>query len=464
MHAFQFILNNLNVATAFFNPKGELEQYNNLLINLWRLEESFLQQKPYIVQFFEAIREKGIFPEKDDFRSFCNTLENIALNTPEHQNKSNLFLPSGKMLSETQIKSAEGFIIFWEDTTDTLGLTHNLNNQKGIYQRLIDKNHNAIIVVASNGLVDNFNSRFLEMFNLPANILESKLHIKEVLNLLTPFSNLDEEKANLLGNIVSNRTFQKQYTTINNDLFIYGIALPDSSSFVSFSNTAEFKKSLDIPYENVLRFHNDLVVDLNTVIEAPLSNILGFANLLQDEYIGTLNIRQKEYLEKIITKAEYINLELNHKIAFNEFDTVYQNLELLPVDLNIIIAHILHSLKPKIKLKKIAVNLNLAKELHPIISHEELINKSLILIANYLVEQNNPNSELIINIEQNKETTTFSFKDSSKLPLFSEYDLQSRYDLRLALQGLKKLKSTFEHFSKNRNHRTLNINFYNNQQ
>lgn len=461
MPAFQYILNNLNIATAFFNPQGELEQYNNLLINLWKLEESFLQQKPYIVQFFEAIREKGVLPEKDDFRSFCKQLETIALKTPQYQNKSNIFLPSGKMLSETQIKSLEGLIIFWEDTTDTLDLTHNLNNQKNIYQRLIDKNHNAVIVVASNGLVENFNSRFLEMFNLSANMLESKPHIKEVLNLLTPFHNLDEEQANLLGNIVSNRTFQKQYTTSNEDLFVHGTALPNSSSFVTFSTTGNVAKSLDVPYENVVRFHNDLVVDLNTVIEAPLSNILGFASLLQDEYVGTLNMRQKEYIEKIITKAEYINLELNHKIALNEFDRVYQNLELLPVDLNIIIAHILHSLKPKINLKKIAVNLNLAKELHPIISNEELINKSLILIANYLVEQNNSNSELFINIEQNKEATTFSFKDSSKLPLFSEYDLQNRYDLRLALQGLKKLQSTFEHFSKNRNHRTLNISFYN---
>ncbi|MDR0484190.1 MAG: PAS domain-containing protein, partial [Alphaproteobacteria bacterium] len=198
----QYLLDKLPIAIALFNQNAELIFYNKALVNLWKLPEYFLADSPNIIEFFEVIREKGVMPEKTNFREFCNSMYRVAVSSAPHYKKESIFLPNGVHLQEVLSKEDGYLSISWEDVSETFDVIHNLSNYKNLYNRLIEKNPKPLLVIASNGLIESYNSKFLETFNLSSEILDSKIHTRDLLNHLSILDNKLDEKALLLGNLV----------------------------------------------------------------------------------------------------------------------------------------------------------------------------------------------------------------------------------------------------------------------
>lgn len=460
----QYLLNKLSIGLALFDENAELVFYNKTLVDLWKLPEPFLADKPNIIEFFEVIREKGVMPEKNNFREFCSAINKIATSNQSHYKKETMLLPNGVYLQET-LQKEDGYLsITWEDISETSDMVRNLSNYKNLYNRLIEKNPKPLTVIASNGIIESYNSKFLEAFNINSDLLDNKIHARELLNNLSFLKNKEEEKALLLGNLVSSRSFNISLDLENEDkLSITGIYLQNSNTFVQWElSSVQANAQAEIDPESVLDLHKNLIVDLNHLVGSPVSNIIGFADLLQNEYVGELNLRQKEYMDKIIEKAEFINSELNHKIELTELEnsTTIEN-EL--IDLNITISNILYHVKPRLKSKNISVQLDVPSKITNIKSDENLINKSFSLLLMYIIEQNNHNSEIQIQVEQSQTETIFTFKDTAKAPLLSDDDLKKRYDINLAISILKKLDFTYEYASKQRSHRYLSIKYSKNK-
>ena len=458
----QFVLNNLNQSVVFFNNQGVLVHYNNAVINLWKMNEKFLQGQPNLIEFLETLRENGVYPERDNFREYCNIVQS-KLNSKEPSNtKENLLLNTGVNITENIIAIDEGLIVIWEDTTNIWEITYNLNNQKNTYQRIIDKNPLPLIVIASNGTIENYNGKFLETFNIEANILNNKPHIRTAAPLMFTESNAD--MVNFIGNSLSNRAFNEVVMLRGNKMKITGIALPNSDMFVNFNyieNVDEINALANDVSQSITELHNDLIGDLHNMIGSPLSSIIGFADLISNEYVGKLNIRQKEYIDKILIHAENINKELNYKIQLTEFNKL-ETLNVESCDLNSTVAYLLHQVKPRIAYKKINIKIDIKNTLVNITSNEELLGKALSLIVLYMINQNRNHAEFIIKIKQNEEKTFIEFEDSSTLPLFSHEDLSSRYDIALALNILKKLQISYEYNYKNRSLRVFSLVINNN--
>ncbi|MFL1780355.1 hypothetical protein ABSA28_00040 [Candidatus Hepatincolaceae symbiont of Richtersius coronifer] len=496
LYNLQNILDHLPLGVVSFNLDGELLSYNNYLKNLWKVEEDFLQGNPLLIEFFEVLRERKVYPEKDNFRAYCNNLLQILRSPLNYNQKQHLLLPNGKSLQETLIKDSRSLTFIWEDTTDSWDITYSLNNYKNTYQRIIDKNPYPVVLVGSNGIIENYNGKFLEFYNISSDLIHEKYHIRDLLNFIFKEDH-DETKAILIGNILSGRSFFYKYqiqapsqidlvkqsfnkilntlpakskdliATNKNEkatkphieelIEVHGIALPNSSMFIIFSNALPqiLHKPTYLLEQSIDQLHNNFIVDLNHSIGAPLNTIMGFADLLANEYIGNLNVRQKDYVNKIIEQANFINTELNYKIMLSDFQSSTAP-EIQEIDLDTIIANILHQTKPRIKLKNISLKLDFKNSLKPISSNEELLSKALSLIFLYLIEQNNLNAEMIFEISQ-EDKTTLTFKDTSKLPIFSQYDLKNRYDINLALKILASLKVKIDYFYKNRSHRIFTI-------
>ncbi|MDR2007948.1 MAG: hypothetical protein LBQ34_03130 [Alphaproteobacteria bacterium] len=456
MNPQQYLLNNLSMAIALFNDSGELIYYNKSLVDLWKFNESFLVDKPNIIEFFEVIREKGIMPEKTNFRDFVNGLYRIATSSSPHYKKESLFLPNGVHLQEIFNKDSEYLSITWEDVSETTDVIHSLSNYKNLYNRLIEKNPKPLLVIASNGIIESYNSKFLETFNISSDTLDGKIHVRELLNHISIIKSMDD-KALLLGNLVSSRTFSVSLELSENEtLLVSGIYLQNSNTFVQWDLQNTSITTAEIDTSSVLDLHKNLIVDLNHLVGSPVSNIIGFADLLTNEYVGSLNIRQKEYLDKIIAGAEFINDELNHKISLTQLESSGAP-EQEAVDLNICISNILYQIKPRLRSKNIGIKLDVPNNIHKINSNEELINKAFSLLLMYMIEQNPHNAEISIEVVQSAKETNFVFKDTSKLPLLSNEDLAKRYDINLAISILKKLNFTYESASKSRSHRYLSI-------
>jgi hypothetical protein len=458
------IINNLNTALVGFNETGILISYNKTLADLWALDESFLAEKPNLVEFFETLREQGIYPEMDNFRGYLESLANILKSNNTYNHKQKIILPSGFHLQQTTQKISSGLLIFWEDTTNLWESQYNLNHYRNVLQKLVDSNPNPLLIVGSSGLVDGYNSKFMDHFNidlanLNTNTKSNKPHIKEVIKLLIK----DETSiATFLGSVLSSRSFNYK---IDENNICYGISLPNSSMFLIFmQNFVSTNNQVDIIDNEAVKnslsnLQNILVSDLNQSVQNPINNIVGLANLLAGEYIGNLNMRQQEYVEKILSQTKIISNQLSYKVALSEINNNVS--EYSSIDINIFLSHLLEQIKVLTLEKNIVIKIDLENSLQNINHNYDLLLKFFNLCFIYIINQSIANSEINIAISQQQTSkglkTMFSIKDTAKAELFSSAEQNNNYLVMLIFKIAKVCNYDFKYLYKNRSHRLLSI-------
>jgi hypothetical protein len=446
------VLNNLDVALISFDLKGKLAIYNNNLINLWNIKDFNNLDNLHIIEFFEIIRENQVYPQQDNFREYCAKLKQYLVGA-DFQIKQNLLLANGKNIQEQIIKDDNNLLFIWSDTTEIWDITYALNNHKNMYQRLIDKHPTPILVVGSNGIVENYNGKFLENFNLTIDSLNSKPHIREIL----PKCDFEDyDSSILLGNILSSRSF---YYNSANGYTIYGISMPNTNMFVLFNkinkNNDDDKLDEILLSNSLLSLHQNLIFELNNLIGSPLNSIIGFGEMLKNQYVGNLNIKQIEYLDKILDQAQKINQDFTYKLELLEFNKI-ENIDLAPCDINLSVAYILHQNRANVSSKAIDIKINFPKNLVEVNTNQALLVKMGVLLLNYLLEQNVFKSQINIEVIQKNNNTEIIFKDSGIAPLFSQDDRQ-RYDIVLLFTMAKSLNIKIDYSYKNKKNRVVSL-------
>lgn len=454
--ALQRILNRLPIATVLFDSKATLQAYNLAVRDLWNLDHNVLDFEPNIIELFEILRENAIYPEKDNFREFCNTIYNYTVNTSPYNNKNILLLADGSYIEETFTKSNDGMLITWEDISKKKKDMLDLNNYHNIYNRFIKYNPLPMLVVNSNGLVENYNAKLIENFNLNIEELD-RAHITELNALWEYLINSSTDTNTILNNILENRTFS---ITIDK-ICISGIGLPNRKTLVFFEdNTYSNSAIISASYaNNISKLYDRIITDINTLVKNPLDDITSLANLMHEQYSGVINIRQRSYLEKIIHNSQSIIQEIQNKVALLALPE--QTVEIKALDLHDIIATILNLGKQRITNKNIKVTLNMENGQSTIQSDYTLLQQALTLLLLYLLEQNNFAAEIILTLKQNKEGHTLIFQDNAKEAIFSELDKQNRYDVKLILSIINKLNISYTTAYKKKSYREIILNFPN---
>ncbi len=455
------IINTLNTALVGFNAEGIVISYNEKLINLWGQEADFLASKPNLVEFFETLREQGVYPEMDNFRGYLESLQDVLKKNNPYSVKQKIILPSGVHLQQTTQKIANGLLIMWEDTTNLWESQYNLNHYRNVLQKLVDSNPNPLLIVGSNGLVDGYNTKFIEHFKIDLTNLSTsnKPHIKEVSKLLIKN---ESSMATFLGSVLSSRSFNFK---IDENNICYGISLPNSSMFLIFmQNFVSTNNKVDIIDNEVLKnslsnLQNILVSDLNQSVQNPINNIVGLANLLAGEYIGNLNMRQQEYVEKILTQTKTISNQLSYKVALSEINNNVS--EYSSIDINIFLSQLLDQIKVLTLEKNIVIKIDLQNSLQNINHNHNLLLKFFNLCFIYIINQSVSNGEINIAINQQQTPeglkTIINLKDTAKAVLFSNEEQSNNYLVMLIFKIAKICNYDFKYLYKNRSHRLLSI-------
>ena len=73
--------------------------------------------------------------------------------------------------------------------------------------------------------------------------------------------------------------------------------------------------------ERASRLRDDFVHHVSYELRSPLTNVIGFAQLLGDETVGTLNPRQRDYADHILRSSGALLAILNDILDLASIDT-----------------------------------------------------------------------------------------------------------------------------------------------
>ncbi|MDR3448799.1 MAG: ATP-binding protein [Alphaproteobacteria bacterium] len=316
------VLEHLGSAIAIYGPDTRLEFYNRAYLRLWHSDEAFLEGKPTFGEILEDLRARRVAPEQADFPRYKR--ERSALFTSLLEPREDLMhLPDGTTLRILVSPHPMGGLIFvHEDVTDKLALESSYNTLIAVQRETLDNLAEGIAVFGPDGKLGLFNPAISQIWKLPMDYLGASPHVSDILEKIRPLLAFEGEWADFKKDAVAytlDRNPRKGRTTLTNGVVLdyVTVPLPDGAVLNSYLDVTDSTKA-----EQVLRASNmalaaadrlksEFVANVSYQLRTPLNTIMGFSEILTNQYFGTLNDRQMEYTRTIMDASKKLLLLIN---------------------------------------------------------------------------------------------------------------------------------------------------------
>lgn len=362
------VLENLSTAIAIFGEDTRLSFFNSTYQRLMKLESSWLHSKPTYSEILEERRNNRQIPEHADFQIFKK--EQLALFTSiTSPIQELLHLPSGKSLRVVVAPYPLGGLIFiYEDVTDSLILQRKNNTLLAVQKETLDHLYEGIMVYGSDNRLKIVNQAFLKVWNLTDVSTEELkgIHLSETLDKMKPELDYGDDWETFRANAVSNFTdrINKTGKLIKRDnsviLFTY-TPLPDGAhmhSFMDITDTynveqAIMEKNELLKTSQTLRF--ELISGISIELREPLNSVIGFAELLLNQYFGNLNQKQTEYCKYILSSSNQLNELIGNLMDMVSIDLEEQKLNISSFSLKDTLEEVIESISKRAQEKNIDI-------------------------------------------------------------------------------------------------------------
>jgi signal transduction histidine kinase len=335
-------LDQLPTAVAIFGADQRLTFHNAAYRVLWGLGADFLDARPTDGAVLDQLRAARKLPEQADFRVWKSALHE-AYRTIEA--KEHLWhLPDGRTLRVVTTSNPNGGITYlFDDVTEPLNLKRRYDALARVQGETLDNLSEAVAVFASDGRLRLFNPALIRLWKLAPTFLSERPHIEAVIAACRPLHN-DEATWQLLRGAVTGLEHRAPITRRieRSDATLVDCAtvpLPDGATLVTFqdvTDTVNVERALrerNDALEAAYDLKNDFVHLVSYELRSPLTNIIGFAQLLEDRLTGPLTDKQREYLGYITSSSAALLAIINDILDLATIDAGVMTLDLGSVDI-----------------------------------------------------------------------------------------------------------------------------------
>ncbi len=307
------IIDALATPIAIFNARRELVQSNRAYATLWRLDPKWLKPGMDERAILDRLRTDGMLPAEPDYQAWrARHLQSYQLKEPRESDP--WYLPDGRTVQVISAPAGPhgGVIYVFEDITDQLKLKSQHRTQLDVQRSTLNALTEGVAVFGTNGRLTLSNPRLSTLWKLPTNLLEANPHIDQVIEAVARA--LPEDGASLwrdlkrgIVDLNPTRTDQQgRITRADGRMLDYAITrLPDGQTmmtFVDVTESAQYQRVLTERNEALVtadRLKDAFVQNVSYELRSPLTNIIGFADLLASGTAGELNDRQRAYTDYI---------------------------------------------------------------------------------------------------------------------------------------------------------------------
>ncbi len=164
------------------------------------------------------------------------------------------------------------------------------------------------------------------------------------------------------------------------------------------------------------RMRSDFISMLSHEIRTPLTSIRESVNMIVEEIMGTINNRQRKFLEIASIEIGRICNLLNHLMQVSRLESQSIKIVARSLDISSFITGCIHQLKPLADTKKISVEAQIAPDLPGMMGDPEHLQRVLINLLNNAIKFSDPESKVVLRVVSNKNRTKLNFSVSDNGP------------------------------------------------
>ena len=435
-------LDHLATPVAIFDGERRLQFYNQAFQQLWELDIPFLDSKPDNSELLDRLRAAHKLPEQLSWKSWKeNTLAVYqALDT-----KTDLWhLPNGQTLRVFATAHPQGGATWvFENLTEQVDLETRYNTLVKVQGETIDHLSEGVAVFGPDGRIKLCNPAFRALWGVTEADSKPGTHIRAVEAACTPsydqpdgwrlfgqmITSFDDERPSLQGTL-------ELYTGLVLDYAV--IPLPNAQTmltFVNMTDSVRAERALTEKNEALRKadaLKNDFVQHVSYELRSPLTNIIGFTDLLKTPGIGELNDRQAEYIDHISTSSAVLLTIVNDILDLATVDAGIMQLNFSEISLDDLLDDVSIQIADRLQESNVTLEITAPANLGTVVADQQRLKQILLKIltnaANFAPENS------IVALKCWREDADFVFSVADKGPGIPEELLNSVFD-RFAASG-----------------------------
>ncbi|MEQ1711407.1 MAG: ATP-binding protein, partial [Hyphomicrobium sp.] len=341
--AYDRTLDRVATAVAIFSKEQRLTFFNEAFQKLWELDASWLETGPADGTVLDRLRALGRLPEVVKYpewksKALSRYQTGAALDEWWH-------LPDGRMLHViSELRPDGGLTYLYVDETERIALESSYNALISVQRETLDSLTEAVAVFATDGRLQLHNTAFERIWKLSGRTLAERPHIDEIIHLGRVLYD-DDATWQTIHRAVTSFTDKREPIDgqmVRPDASVIDYAatpLPDGATLLTFADVTDetrYQRALEERNEALIvadRLKNQFIGHVSYELRTPLTNIIGFSELLESPIFGTLNPKQREYLGDISASSKTLLAIIDDILDLATIDAGSLELKLGKVDI-----------------------------------------------------------------------------------------------------------------------------------
>ena len=336
------MIDRLSTAVAIFDKSKRLTFYNAAYRQIWSLDPAFLDQRPTDGELLDRLRAKRQLPEQVDFRAW--KAQQMSAYQAIEPIETVWHLPDGRALRVVTSPNPKGGVTYlYDDATQSYALASQVTALTYVQGETLDALKEGVAAFGADGRMKLFNPAFADLWQIDPAVLRDRPHIDEIARVCKPLCRdsrpFDELRAAIVD-LPEHRQSHAARIERTDGLILdcAALPLPDGATLMtSLDVTAgvNIERALTERNEALIaaeKLRNDFVNHVSYELRTPLTNIIGFTQLLAGGGVGALNPKQLEYAGFITDSSHALLAIIDDILDLASIDAGAMELRLEDVD------------------------------------------------------------------------------------------------------------------------------------
>lgn len=429
-------LDHLATPVAIFDGERRLQFYNQAFVSLWQLDIGLLESKPTNSELLDLLRSAHKLPEQLSWKSWKEAALAVYRSTETHTDLWHL--PNGQTLRVFATAHPQGGATWvFENLTEQVDLQTRYNTLVKVQGETIDHLSEGVAVFGADGRIRLSNPAFRALWAISEENARSGTHIASIEKLCAPsYDQPDGWKR--FGQLIT--SFEDERPSYEGTLELHSglvldysvIPLPNAQTmltFVNMTDSVRAERALKEKNEALRKadeLKNHFVQHVSYELRSPLTNIIGFTDLLKTPSIGPLNERQAEYIDHISTSSAVLLTIVNDILDLATVDAGIMELNYAHYSLNDLLEEVTVQIAGRLQENNVTLEINAPADLGTIFADYQRMKQIFIKIltnaANFAPEGSS------ITLACRREQGNFTFSVTDRGPGIAEEVLPRVFD------------------------------------
>lgn len=420
MNANARTLDQLPTAVAMFDVGQRLIFHNSAYRALWDLDPAFLDSRPSDGEILDLLRSQRKLEEHADFRTWKHGV--LAAYRAAEAHQAWWYLPDGRTLRVVADPNPQGGLTYlFEDVSDRLNAESRYNALRRLQAETLDTLAEPVAVFGADGRLQLANHAFTTIWRLDPEMIDAKPHVDSVILQCKAFAPAETMWLDIRDAVVgleARAALARRIEMVDGTVLDCATQpLPEGATLLTLIdvtasvNVERMLTEKNEALEKAAELRDTFVHHVSYELRSPLTNIIGFTQLLGDETVGALNTRQREYADHIMRSSGSLLVMINDILDLASIDAGSLELQREDVDVHATVEAAVRGLEDRLAEARISLVVDVPDDIGSVRADGKRIRQILFNLLSNAVGFSDPGQRVEITARRSARDLVLSVRD-----------------------------------------------------